>query len=123
MGLTFRLFREENTQTPLVLAVDNEPLTKMNELSLKADLIPAVIVKLGANVKDVWHPDVQSLIDWFMELEPPAAPFDQEPYIHVIDSAKYFSSLKQEIESGPNCPRGRNGALLSDLEALRKILH
>jgi hypothetical protein len=55
-----------------------------------------------------------------MELEPPAAPFNQEPHIHVIDPAKYFASLKREIESGPSCPRGRNGALLYDLNTLRK---
>jgi hypothetical protein len=77
----------------------------------------------GENVKASWPPEMQSLIEWFIKLEPPAAPFNQEPHIHVIDPAKYFSSLKQEIESGPNCPRGRNGALLCDLEALRKILH
>lgn len=76
-----------------------------------------------ANVDAVWLPEVQALIDWFMKLEPPAAPFYLEPHIHVIDPEKYFTSLRREIESGPSCPRGRNGALLYDLNTLRKILH
>ena len=75
------------------------------------------------NVEAVWSPSIQALVDWFLELEPPAEPFDLEPHRHVIDPAKYFASLKREIESGPSCPRGRNGALLCDLETLRKILH
>ena len=89
----------------------------------KANHTPAEIGKAEAIVTTIWPPEAQALINWFMELEPPAAPFNQEPHIHVIDPAKYFASLKREIESGPSCPRGRNGALLYDLETLRKILH
>ncbi len=74
-------------------------------------------------VKAMWPSNMHGLIDWFMALKPPAAPFDQETHIHVIDPAKYFASLKREIESGPGCPRGRNGALLYDLNTLRKIMH
>ena len=76
-----------------------------------------------ANVKSSWPPEAQSFIKWFMELEAPSEPFYLEPHIHVIDPAKYFASLKREIESGPSCPRGRNGALFYDLNKLRKILH
>lgn len=124
MGLTFRLFRKETTQTPFALAVDNKPLTKMNELPLKADLIPAVIVKpYGANVKALWPPEVQSLVNWFMELEPLTEPFYLEPHIRVIDPDKYFKSLRREIAMSSSCPRGRNGALIYDLKILRKIIH
>ncbi len=77
----------------------------------------------GANAGPVWPTEAQMLIDWFKELEPPAAPFYQEPHIHVIDPEKYFAALRREIAAGPASPRGRNGALLCDLNTLRKKLH
>ena len=40
----------------------------------------------------MWPSNMHGLIDWFVHLEPPAAPFDQEPHIHVIEPAKYLAS-------------------------------
>ena len=77
----------------------------------------------GANVKAIWSPEVQSLIDWFIELKPSTEPFYLEPHRKVIDPEKFFVSLQNEIAIGPSCPRNRNGALLCDLEILKKILH
>jgi len=84
---------------------------------------PMMPTETAANVKTSWSPEIQSLIDWFMAAEPPPAPFDLEPHRHVIDPEKFFASLRQEITIGPSCPRNRNGALLCDLEILRKYLH
>jgi len=73
----------------------------------------------GANVKAIWPPEVQVLMDWFMELEPPKTPFYLEPHIHVIDPEKFFVSLRREIQTGPTGPRARMGALQADLRVLR----
>ena len=92
---------------------------------LKADNIIALreIGEAEAIVMAEWPPEMRELIIWFMELEPPTEPFYLEPYIHVIDPEKFFASLKREIASGHSCPRGRNGALLYDLNKLRKFIH
>jgi hypothetical protein len=71
----------------------------------------------------IWPPEVQALMDWFMKLEPPETPFYLEPHRQVVDPDKFFASLRQEITLGPDSPRGRNGALLYDLNTLRKNLH
>lgn len=75
------------------------------------------------NVEAVWSPSIQTLVDWFLELEPPTEPFDLEPHRHVIDPEKFFASLRHEIAIGARCPRNRNGALLFDLKILKNILH
>ena len=76
-----------------------------------------------ANVQASWSPELQSLIGWFMELEPPTVPFYLEPHRRVIDPEKFFVSLQNEIAIGPSCPRNRTGALLCDLKILKKFLH
>lgn len=73
------------------------------------------------NVNTSWPPDVQSLIDWFMGLEPPAEPFHIEPHMKVIDPEKYFAKLRREIKTGPLGPRARTGALQWDLRNLKCI--
>jgi len=74
-----------------------------------------------ANVNAVWPPKVQSLIDWFIKLEPPAEPFYLQPHMRVIDPHKFFAKLRREIESGPSGPWARTGALQSDLQKLKVI--
>ena len=112
-----------DTVKPLIDELKKHKAEAVNILKTGNTINPTEKTQPRANVDAVWLPEVQALIDWFMKLEPPAAPFYLEPHIHVIDPAKYFVSLKREIESGPSCPRGRNGALLYDLNTLRKILH
>lgn len=71
------------------------------------------------NVNDAWPPKAQLLVDWFLTLDPPSAPFYLEPHIHVLDPAKFFEKLRHEIEVGPRGPRTRTGALQSDLQKLK----
>lgn len=73
------------------------------------------------NVNALWPPKVQSLIDWFMKLEPPAESFNLEPHMFVIDPHKFFATIRREIETGPTGPRARTGALQSDLWKLKFI--
>lgn len=81
------------------------------------------IVEPGANVKAVWPPEVQVLMDWFMKLEPPETPFYLEPHLHIIDPVKFFSSFRREIQTGPKGPRARMGTLQSDLRMLKACLN
>jgi hypothetical protein len=92
---------------------------------LKADnnITSAENKQTKASVQTSWTPEIQPLIDWFVEMEPPVAPFDLEPHRKVIDPEKFFTSLRQEIEVGARYPRNRNGALLFDLKILNNILH
>jgi len=66
---------------------------------------------------------MHEIINWFIAVEPPTEPFYLEPHRKVIDSEKFFASLRQEITAGTTSPRGRNGALLYDLKTLKKCLN
>jgi len=76
-----------------------------------------------SNVKAVWSPDVQSLVDWFMIQKPPAEPFLLEPHLRVVGPCKFFESLRREIETGPRGPRARMGTLQWDLRNLKAFLN
>jgi hypothetical protein len=84
---------------------------------------PQGIVESGVTVKVVWPPNVQSLVDWFLTLEPPPEPFYLEPHQHIMDPEEFFSALRMDIKAGPDGARGKHGALIYDLTALKKILH
>ena len=122
MGLTFRLFREETAVAPILLAVDNTQ-SAMTETHRPVVPLPVKSIESATNVETIWPPEMREIIKWFMELETPTESFYLEPHIRVIGPEKFFASLRREIESGPSCPRGRNGALLHDLDILRKKLH
>ena len=70
-----------------------------------------------------WPPEYQSLVDWFMILDTPKAPFYLDAHRHVVDPVKFFSALQKDIEEGPNGPRGRHGIVIQDLTTIKKILH
>jgi hypothetical protein len=76
-----------------------------------------------ANVKSVWPPEIQLLINWFRALDPrEIKPFHLEPHIHVADPVKFCAALRREIRTGPTGPRARNGVLQDDLMKLRACL-
>ena len=76
-----------------------------------------------SNVKAVWPPDAQSLVDWFMTQEVPVEPFLLEPHLRVAEPGKFFDSLRREIEAGPRGPRARMGTLQWDLQKLKAYLN
>lgn len=72
-----------------------------------------------SNLKPVWPPEVQALVDWFLTLNPrEIKPFYLEPHIRVGDPVKFCAGLRREIQTGPNGPRARSGALQDDLRKL-----
>ena len=76
-------------------------------------------MRSGSDPKVVWHPVVQSLVDWFLTLTPPMESFYLEPHLRIVDPVKFFQSLRREIETGPIGPRARLGTLQWDLRNLK----
>lgn len=69
-----------------------------------------------------WDAETRELIDWFVTAKLPADPFILMEGHQIVDPARWYSSLREEIDAGPSIPRGRTGALRMDLAALRSIL-
>ena len=92
-------------------------------LKMRSAIPPTETPQPQLNVNAEWPPEIQSLIVWFMKLEPPAESFYLEPHLRVIDPEKFFATLRREIETGPSGPRARMGALQSDLRALQAKFH
>ena len=96
----------------------------VNILKMGNTFTPNEKTQSRADVTALWQPEVQSLVDWFLTLDPPAEPFYLENHRHIVNPEKFFSSLHMDIKAGPDGPRGnRNGALIYDLMTLKKILH
>jgi hypothetical protein len=103
----------------ITTVVDDKPFMKDSHTSLT----PAVIVDPVAPAKAIWPPAVQSNIDWFTTLDHPTEPFYLEDHRHIVDPEKFFSALRMDIKAGPDGARGKYGALIHDLNTLKKILH
>jgi hypothetical protein len=74
-----------------------------------------------ANVKPVWPPEIQLLINWFLKLDPGSiAPFYLEPHLRIVDPVKFCAALRREIQTGPAGPRAKHGALQEDLWKLKQ---
>jgi hypothetical protein len=76
-----------------------------------------------ANVKAAWPPDVQTLLNWFLTLDPPKEPFHLEPHRRIVDPEKFYSALRREIGAGQRGPRARMGTLQCDLRKLKAYLN
>jgi hypothetical protein len=70
-----------------------------------------------------WPAEVKALIDRFIISPPPEAPFRLNGHTRVIDADLFYTTLRQDIEAGPNGPRARYGAVQCDLRDLKTILH
>ena len=70
-----------------------------------------------------WPREVQPLVDWFMTLGTPTEPFHLGEHRRIVAPEKFFRSLRQDIEAGPEGPRGRHGIVIQDLTTLKKLLN
>jgi len=108
---------------PLIDELRKYKAEVMNILKTGSSVATATKTEPQSNVKAVWTPDVQSLVDWFMIQGAPAEPFLLEPHLRVVDPGKFFESLRREIQTGPRGPRARLGALQWDLRNLKAYLN
>lgn len=92
-------------------------------LKMGTNTISADIFRPRAIGSTAWPADVKPLVDWFLKLELPVKPFYLEAHQYIVDPAKFFESLGQEIQSGPKGPRARMGTLQSDLWKLKASLN
>ena len=59
------------------------------------------------------------MIDWFSTTAPPANPFKLCRGVAIRDPARWWQSIRSDIDTGPNGPRARYGAVQGDLRKLR----
>ena len=71
----------------------------------------------SANRSD-WDAETQRLIDWFLTATPPAEPFELCRGVTILDPVRWWRSIHNDIEWGPNGPRARYGAVQGDLHKL-----
>lgn len=112
-----------DTVRPLIDELRKYKAEVVNILKRGNTLTPTETLPSHENVKLSWPPEIQSLIDWFITLEPPTEPFYLESHRHIVAPSKFFASLQREIQTGPRGPRARTGALQWDLRKLRAFLN
>lgn len=112
-----------DTVKPLIDELRKHKAEVVNILKMGRPDAPDEKSEPQSNVKTVWPPDVQSLVDWFMIQGAPVEPFFLEPHLRVVDPGKFFESLRCEIETGPIGPRARLRALQWDLRNLKAYLN
>lgn len=101
-------------------AVINKHVMPESSQPLKANPTPTGKSEPQSNVNAAWPPDVQSLVDWFLTLEPRLiSPFHLEDHRHISDPVKFCAALRLDISRGPTGPRARYGALQDDLRKLK----
>lgn len=108
-----------DTVKPLIDELRKCKAEVVNILKMGCLIVPTEESQPPAQVNAEWPPEIQSLVDWFLTLDPPTEPFYLENHLHVVDPVKCFESLRQEIETGPRGPRARLGALQWDLRKLK----
>jgi hypothetical protein len=65
--------------------------------------------------------DLSTLIAWFQTAQLPTEPFDLFPWRHVVNPARFYQALRDDISIGPHGARARTGALQEDLARLRQL--
>ena len=79
------------------------------------------LVKNG-KIKSVWNTEMTELISWFETADLPKQPFQLNVCRRIANPAKFYTSLKINIESGPKGPRARTGAFQEDLKLLHRLI-
>ena len=65
-----------------------------------------------------WDEDTAELVRWFLTAAPPAEPFELCRGVTILDPARWWRSIRSDIETGPTGPRARYGALQGNLRKL-----
>ena len=85
---------------------------------------PEIVAMLAghADKRGAWDAETARLIEWFMRTPPPAQPFELCRGVVILKPALCLTALKRDIAEGPNGPRARYGAVLSDLKRLARAM-
>ena len=75
--------------------------------------------KLDRNSEGLnWDAETLRSIDWFRTTTPPDEPFELHRGVIILDPARWWRSIVDDIGCGPMGPRARYGAVQSDLKQL-----
>ena len=69
-----------------------------------------------------FDPETHRLIEWFRSTTPPAAPFELCQGVTILDPARWWRSIRGDIECGPTGPRARYKAVQGDLRRLYDLM-
>jgi len=109
------IIRDRISEKPINPIVhDVNDTGKSHDAFENKDLIPL-------NEKASLAADDQALVDWFLQQVPPPKPFNLDDARRVSDPVKFFSAIRQEVESRATSPRWRCGATLADLRCLKAV--
>ena len=78
------------------------------------DMRPSPNIAAEGEIADTWG-KLAPVVRWFLTAEPPAEPFKLRQGITITDPAKFWNSLRIDIEVGPGIARDFYGAVKSDL--------
>ena len=84
---------------------------KRRESFPSTQIPPEITIK----TRVVWDAATEAIIRWFGSTKLPINPFNLCACVRVTNPAKFYSSLREDIGSGPDGPRARTGALQKDL--------
>lgn len=83
--------------------------------------IPVRIATVEQNRATDWTHEVSQLSAWFVEAytqsQLPTEPFQVAPHMTITGSARWYTTLREDIRSGPLGPRGK--VLPEDLRMLK----
>jgi len=102
----------------IVLKAKVEPDPKMAKKlteELRAYKSEAIEVLKG------WQGADKKLIDQFLLLPVPEAPFYLNPWTRVQEPGKFYAAIRRDIDRGVAGPRAKTGALVEDIERLIKL--
>ena len=68
-----------------------------------------------------WDDETAALIEWFLRVPPPGAPFELYQGVRVVDPARWWDSIRTDIAVGPGRGRALYGVLLKDLRRLAEL--
>ena len=68
-----------------------------------------------------WDAETLHLIEWFKTATPPTEPFNLCQGVTILDPARWWRSIADDIEFGPNGPRARYGVVQGDLRRLHEL--
>ncbi len=119
--IALKLFHDQR-RLGLNGSYDKAAQSMFPEVGLASALSSKRKARPGSFAKLEWDAETTDLINWFFTAKLPSRPFTLMEGHQVVDPARWYSSLRQDIDAGAAVPRGQTGALKMDLAVLKSIL-
>jgi hypothetical protein len=74
-------------------------------------------------VPDTWpDADAEELLAWFATADLPMESYNLKPWCRIVDPARFYESLREDIARGPAGPHVHLGCVLTTLRSLREFV-